>query len=153
MQNWVWLTPLGYVAAAMIAGVFLVWNNRPRHHEVLKAYAEIMKELPADSPARAQLQHQIESQVARITAVSEAQPLSEIDEDLAPPPLAVMYALVGGFVVSIVGTVGAPIAAELGVEYLATALGFVSLAGFGLAAGFATRLAARGIRDGSRRKE
>lgn len=69
MTNWGWLTPLGVICAALIAGAFLTWNNRQLPHDTLKSLVDIYDKLP-DSEARTGLLREIERRLDALNSKS-----------------------------------------------------------------------------------
>lgn len=67
MNDWAWLTPVGYVTAAIIAGLFLWFNNRKSPYEDLKVLVDIHKDLP-DMPEKEILRIAIARQLSVLTA-------------------------------------------------------------------------------------
>ncbi|GAC66579.1 hypothetical protein [Gordonia soli] len=67
MQTNPWVTAGGYILAAIVAAVAVIWNNRQRPHDALKTYVEIWKDLPDDSEVRTELWIQIEIRLRQLT--------------------------------------------------------------------------------------
>lgn len=67
MKDWAWLTPVGYVVAAVVAGLFLWFNNRKSPYEDLKVLVDIHKDLP-EMPEKEILRIAIARQLSVLTA-------------------------------------------------------------------------------------
>ncbi|MDJ0426007.1 hypothetical protein QNA19_08765 [Rhodococcus fascians] len=60
------MNPWGYVVAAVIGGLVVLYTNRTRQHDTLKTLVEIHKDMPASEERRA-LATVIRSEVRRLT--------------------------------------------------------------------------------------
>ena len=72
--------------AALVAGDFVIWNNRQRPHDALKTYVEIWKELPENAPVREALWREIDKRLTVLTTESgpdNGQSTTPIERELA----------------------------------------------------------------------
>ncbi|UOW93697.1 hypothetical protein SEA_WRIGLEY_34 [Gordonia phage Wrigley] len=85
MQSNPWVTAGGYILAALVAGGFLLWNNRQRPHETLKVMVEIHEKLP-ESTERDKILAAINSRIEDLTVEKKRwyrrRRLSDLDVDL-----------------------------------------------------------------------
>lgn len=61
------MNPWGYIAAAVIAALVVLYTNRHDPHETLKTFVEIHKELPDEMPQKAELLEVIGAELDRLT--------------------------------------------------------------------------------------